>query len=324
MESAAEAAEAAEAGRLTPPGGDEINRPVDGTLIDGTLIKPACTRTRSLRDAASRWFAVALLVPSLAGCPDPVAAPPAAPASSAAPPKAAVAADAWIRITEGAVVDPRAVLERAVAAKGGLARLRSIQTVRTRARANGVLMTVTIAYPDRYLVEYFDDAGAPARKMLLDGGGQALLLDPGERRPKPMPKPLEAELRAAASASAIPLLIAASSAGANLRHVGEATVDGAKADAVGFEAGEHGEVMLFVERGTSDLIAIRHGAGPAQRTILESDFRPIDGVRVAHLTRMPSGSEVFDARVEAVTLNPTLGPDAFDMGRRDPAAETTP
>lgn len=208
---------------------------------------------------------------------------------------------------------PREVITRAVAAKGGLAQLQAVKTVKTRATSVGVPTRITIAYPDRYLVEYLDARGARTRALMLTG--EKALEQDASGKIGPLDHGTRAELETGTRVSAIPLLLAAAAKDADLTWLGAVEVEGDPADAIRLRTSDGLEVTLFVARGTSDLVAIRYGSPPGETTVFESDFKQVGPLRIAHKSRITNGGSVFEASVGSVELNPVLAPGTFDLGR---------
>ena len=204
-------------------------------------------------------------------------------------------------------LDARELVARAVKRKGGRERLSAIRTVKTRARADGARMDITIRFPDQLLVEYRD--GEAITRRLIMNGDRVWVETSGQVREATAD---EMELLLASrDAETIPLLLAASAADAVVTYQSEADVAGQKAHVVALRNGGPPSATLFIAADGDDLVGIRYRTSRGPVTVVESDFRDVDGVRVAHASRVAIGAAVSRSVVESVTLDPEVGPDTF-------------
>lgn len=231
-------------------------------------------------------------------------------------------------------IDPRvrAVVLKAIEAKGGVEKLRRLKTV--TAVADTVLtlpqgpvqaQTVTyIEYPDRFVVE----ARTPMGKMVqayVDG--EAWIVTPGGTQPAP--EPMKREFRAGARRDVAALLLRIANtlgvAGAGpepadpvgLRPLPEAkSDDGRVLQGVEVAAADLEPVSLYIdpESGLVRKLTYRAQgpAGPENGEEVFGDYRPIDGLQVAFKASVRrNGLSVFERTVTDYKLNVAIDPSIF-------------
>ncbi|HEX5474371.1 MAG TPA: insulinase family protein [Vicinamibacterales bacterium] len=180
---------------------------------------------------------------------------------------------------------PRALLECAAAAKGGLDRLKRIRTVHARSTTRvespqGVVDVPTetsIAYPDRFRLE----ARTPAGPLVqVYAAGHYWVHD--SRGTTEAPVPVRDEVHERIARDIVPLLIRAAAGGLPVQ-AAPAPSDATLA-AVRVQAESAHAVTLFIDRRTGLIAREQYldSADPSQ--VVEevySDYRPIDGIQVA-------------------------------------------
>jgi hypothetical protein len=206
--------------------------------------------------------------------------------------------------------DPRPIIERAVARKGQAA-LAGLRTVRTRATSSSEgVMEITLALPDRFLVRYAAPDSA-VEAILMDGAGAVRLKQAGRIRTATAEQ--RARLQAGLAADPVLLLVAAIREDSRLTYAGGAAVDGDKADAVNIETASGFQARVFIDRASHDLRAVEYEVGGERVLSIHSDFRPVDGLMVAHASRVLAGVVDRTVTVQEVTLNPELPPETFQL-----------
>jgi hypothetical protein len=74
--------------------------------------------------------------------------------------------------------------------------------------------------------------------------------------------------------------------------------------------------VLFLDAQTQLPAAIQYDTSAGPVLVREADWRPVGALVVAHESRVfAHGSETV-ARIDEVTLDPEIPPDAFDPARR--------
>ncbi|HSL21196.1 MAG TPA: insulinase family protein [Vicinamibacterales bacterium] len=249
------------------------------------------------------------------------------PAQSGGPAREFVAARNDRFVPAGSVVathndpvrdNPRALVGRAIEAKGGLDRLRAIRTVRATTATRLVVAarrspemrgTTAIAYPDRFRV----DLETPQGRVLtiLDGEQGWGRAPQGESADI-----ASGELRASAERDVLRLLLRAHGGELTARAVDEVTLeDGTRAPALEFDLPGQ-RVQLVLDPETSLVLAERYVArhAGADQPVEErfSDYTAIDGVMVPFTTTVSrNGRVVLERKVQSIAFNVTLPPDTF-------------
>lgn len=223
----------------------------------------------------------------------------------------------------------RALLERALAAKGGLDRLKAVKTV--TAKASTTLMTpqgpvkaetvTSIQYPDRFRVDARVDAaagsGAPAdaeQIVQTYAGGRAWIQD--RSGVHDAPPPMLEEFRASVRRDLIPLLIAAATGALTVRSVPTTAAEDRDLDAVELSGPDLEPTVLYLDRPTGLIVKQAYSMNtPGGRVAVEellSDYRPVDGVQVAFKAVLRrAGMTVVERAITEVKLNEPLDEAIF-------------
>lgn len=215
--------------------------------------------------------------------------------------------------TPGSGRSARALIEAALEQKGGRSALVQVRAVRTRTTAAtaGGPTEILIVFPDDLVVRYLDPQAVRQALCYRGSEQQATVLQAG--RVRTLPASARDHLAAAMEMEPIRLLPAASEPSSTLTRAGGARVGDQAADAVDVVLGSGSTARLYIDQQTSDLIAYEYVAGDATVTVIESHFAPVDGLRIAHQTRVISAMSDSLSRVESVELNPSVPLDAFDL-----------
>ncbi len=199
----------------------------------------------------------------------------------------------------------KAILDRAIAAKGGLAKLRAIQTVRaettTTVHAQGAPVTFAsmtwIQYPDRFRV----DAEMPGGKIAqVYADGRYWIAD--AKGAKEMPEEGRGPLQAAIARDTIHLLL---KAGAGELVVREVDSDDPLLAAIEISGGGAGPIALFVNRDTGLIEKARYASATEGRMEeVYSDYRTVNGVRFAfHTVLTRAGTVEVERDVKTIRYN---------------------
>ena len=179
--------------------------------------------------------------------------------------------------------DPKALIDKAIAAKGGLAKLRAIKTVKveqsTTARTQDGPVTfpsaVAIEYPDRFRL----DLDAPGGKVTqVFNAGEYWLQD--ARGVREVSGEVRDGIRAALQRDTIGVLLKCASGVLSMRVAdAEEPLAGVTVSGDGLEP-----LTLFINRDTGFIEKVRYDtpAGAAEEAY--SDYRTVEGVRVAFHT----------------------------------------
>jgi hypothetical protein len=213
------------------------------------------------------------------------------------------------------------VIARAVQAKGGLDKLRSIRTVRATATttllgaASGSVTIDTtsyVQYPGSFRVDAKTASGPVVRVF---SGGECWVND--DRGLRPAPGAEADEMRSTVQRDVIGLLLALSDGKVPATRLPDVVEDGRGLTALGVGGGAMKAVVLLLDPATDLILAQRYEApaGAAGRETMEekfSDYRSVDGLRVAFAAVVQaSGLPVLTRRLRTFEYNVPLAVDLF-------------
>jgi predicted Zn-dependent peptidase len=223
------------------------------------------------------------------------------------------------------------IIDRAVRAKGGLDKLRSIRTVKaiattiildsTQGRTE-VPTTTSIRYPGAFRV----DADLPAGTLTqVFNAGEFWIQD--TRGARTAPPEIAAVLRGSVQRDAVPMLLGLADGKLRAKRVDEAPAG--RPLTLEVSAPGMRPVTVAFDPDTSLIVSERYavpGAGPpagdapiggatmggATMEEVYSDYRNVDGVQVAFKTSVRrNGETLLERVVRTLELNPTLAPTLF-------------
>jgi zinc protease len=226
------------------------------------------------------------------------AAQAAPPAQKRASPPASATAEELIR--------GKTLVERAVKAKGGLEKLKSVRTLTATSKTK--LMTpqgpveadtkTLIAYPDRFRIE----AKLPQAEIVQTfAGGEAWIKDPTGVHDAP--PPMRDEFRASAQRDLILLLIDAAAGKLQARALAATGPDDKDLEALELSGGATAResITLFLDKATGLIVKVAYSAftpvGRQRTEELLSDYRTVDGVQVAYKAIMRRADQTILERV---------------------------
>jgi len=212
-----------------------------------------------------------------------------------------------------------ALLDKAIAAKGGLEKLRALKTIvvkqslttRTPQGDATAESSNYIQYPDRFRIVTETPNGT--WMIQASDGKQVWMTD--VRGLHDAPEPLVREFRAALRRDPIALLLAAKEGKLTARLLPE-TIDKEGQGSVPLElsATDLNPIVLEVDRTTSLIRKQSYRADAPGRPLVEesfSDYRPIDGIQIAFRASRKSGPLAVDRRVTEVKINTAVDPVLF-------------
>ncbi len=227
-------------------------------------------------------------------------------------------------------VSPRAVqndeagalLDRVIAAKGGLAALEAVRGLRAVARAPvtgprgetaQVESTTDIRYPNQVRIE----SRLPSATIIqVSDGRHAWVKDPGGVHD--VPDEALAGIEAGIARDAIPLLLAARGGALRVRQLSDARDEAGHPQHVleftGERLGEQQPLILYIDAGTDLVDRQTYPGGPGEPLIQEafSDYRAVGGVQIPFATRVTRDGELLAERtITDVTINPPADPARF-------------
>jgi hypothetical protein len=201
-----------------------------------------------------------------------------------------------------------ALLDRAIAAKGGLEKLRGIKTIvakQTLANMGAATETVNyIEYPDHFRIE----AGGTVQGF---DGTQAWARD--QRGVHDLPTAREA--RASLRRDVVALLLAAKAGTLNVRLLPDVKdAEGHLSHALEVSGRDLNPIVLYIDPQTSLVAKQAFGADGPTFTLVEeqfSDYRTVGGVQIAYKATRKVGDRSVDRTVSDVKINESIDPALF-------------
>jgi zinc protease len=181
------------------------------------------------------------------------------------------------------------LVARAITAKGGLDRLRAIQTivssadmvVENQAGRATFPMTTSIRYPDRFRTDAMTDTG---RLVQVFNAGECWIQNDGGAREAPAT--LAAELRERVQRDSVRLLLGLADGRVTATRVSDVVDTGRALPALEVKGAGMRAVTLVLDPDTGQIVRQRYLAAPGPQVIEEtfSDYRDVGGVQVAFRT----------------------------------------
>jgi hypothetical protein len=213
--------------------------------------------------------------------------------------------------------DARELIDRAVRAKGGLTRLRSIRTVRVDATTSiqsdqgtvQVPTTTWIRYPDAFRVDAEMPVGLVTQVL---AGGDFWIRD--SRGARQAPEAVAAEMRTTAQRDSIPLLLALADGRLSARRTAVDT-NGTAAPALELDTPGMRLTVIFDPQTTlvsSQRYVLRGAGGTWAAEEIFSDYRSVDGIQVAFKAVVDRpGAPRVERQVRSFAYNVALDPALF-------------
>lgn len=215
----------------------------------------------------------------------------------------------------------KTLVDRAVKAKGGLEKLKSVRTLTATAKTKLMTpqgpveaeTTTLIAYPDRFRIE----AKLPHAEIVQTfAGGEAWIKDPTGVHDAP--PPMRDEFRASAQRDLILMLIDAAAGKLQARAMPATGSDERDLEALELSGGETGRypVTLFLEKATGLIVKVAYivdtPVGRQRTEELLSDYRTVDGVQVAYKAIMRRDDQtILERAVTDLKLNLPIDDGVF-------------
>ena len=210
-----------------------------------------------------------------------------------------------------------ALLDKVIAAKGGLEKLRALktlvvkQTLTTQSPQGDATAETSnyIQYPDRFRIVTETPSGTMVQ---ASDGKQVWMTDP--RGLHDAPEPLVREFRAAMRRDPIALLVAAKDGKLAARLLPETTDRDGPAPLLELSAPDLNPIVLEVDRTTMLIRKQSYRADAPGRPLVEesfSDYRPVDGIQIAFRASRKSGPLIVERRVTEVKINAPVEPALF-------------
>lgn len=213
----------------------------------------------------------------------------------------------------------KALLDRAIAAKGGLERLRAIKRLTAKTTTSMVgpdgrvqaEATTYLEYPNHVRVE---TTVRELTSVQVYDGERAWVRD--SRGVQEVPERFIRDLQTSLRRDAIALMLAAERGQIRARLLPEIRDgSGPVRQALELSGNDLEPVVLYIDPATGLISKQTYVAGGAGQPLMEEifgDYRPVDGVQVAHTASMRRGGQpVLERTVTAMTINPPLDPSLF-------------
>jgi zinc protease len=211
----------------------------------------------------------------------------------------------------------RELIDRAVRAKGGLALLRGIKTVKstslttfaTPQGARRVSATTYVRYPAQFRM----DARGPEGLIIqtFDNGTVWVADDSGARDAPPQ---FAGILKAGVQRDIISMLLALNDNRVRNRRVADVVVEGKPVPSLEVELAPARRVTLLFDPETFLLVAQRYGGGPGDPATEEtfSDYRDVQGMKVAFRIRVRiEGQPPIERLTQTIDFNVPVDPTLF-------------
>ncbi len=241
-----------------------------------------------------------------------IATPPAPESATTSASTGTLVPNAAVKsLTKAPPKDPKALVAAAVAHKGGLEALSGVKSVTSESIHEGVLkrrVKVWLVYPDKIRVDYRD--GETLEKSLIINGSNGYQVTKGSV--VNLPAGVVADIKKATLGEVMPLLVAASKQDAELAYLGQTEVQGQKADVVKVKLPDLGEIIFFTAVDGGAFLGEQIPLKAGLQTVIESDYKIVGGVNIAHKTKVLTRGQVIVSTIENVTINPKLAPDVFE------------
>ena len=218
---------------------------------------------------------------------------------------------------QGEPAGTRALIDRAVRAKGGIAALRGLRTVKATsetvfATPEGAKRVSTVTYV-RYPGQFRVDATGPDGVVVqtFDNGTAWMQHEGGV---KDMPPPIAAALQASVQRDTVALLLALHESKVTGRRVADVMLDGAACPALEVDLTPAGRLTLIFDPKTDLLLSQRYGGSPGNPLTVETflDYRDIQGLQVPYRIRVRvEGQPPIERVNHSVHFNVPVDPSLF-------------
>ena len=216
--------------------------------------------------------------------------------------------------------DVRALVERAVAAKGGLEKLRGVRTVRAVAttgifQSGGTVVevptTTFIRYPGGFRVE----ADLPAGKLVQAfNAGEYWVQD--DRGVREAPPHVAMEIRSNVQRDIIPLLIGLSDGRVSATRAVDEVDSDRKFPVLFVQGGGMRPVSVVLDPESLNILRLRYDMETATIEERFSDYRPVNGLQVAFRAEvLRNGAPVVERTLKSIEFNESLDPSLFSRPR---------
>ena len=215
--------------------------------------------------------------------------------------------------------DPaRALIDQVVRAKGGLATLRGLKTVKataetifaTPAGSRRVMTTTYVRYPAQFRVDATGPEGVVVQTF--DNGSVWMRHEGGV---KDMPPPVAAALQASVQRDTVSLLLALHDGKVTGHRIPDVTIEGTNCPALEVNLVPAGRMTLIFDPKTHLLVSQRYGGSAGDPATVETflDYREVQGIQVAHRIRVRvDGQPPIERLNQSIDFNVPIDPALFN------------
>jgi len=211
----------------------------------------------------------------------------------------------------------KVLLDKAIAAKGGLSKLQGIKTV----RSEGTMIVTDLAgpvpfkvvanieYPDRFRI----DADMPGGKVAqVYAAGRYWIVEP-DGKVSELPEEGRPEIKASVQRDLIAVLV---KAGTGKLVVREVDSDESVLAGLELSGGDMRPLTIFVNRDTGLIDRLRYDGPDGRVEERFSDYRSVDGIQIPfHTVVRRKGMTSIERDVKTIKFNVPLAPGIFEMSR---------
>jgi hypothetical protein len=219
---------------------------------------------------------------------------------------------------QGAVANgAKALLDKAIAAKGGLAKLQGIRTVHSEGTMivtdlNGPVpfkVVANIEYPERFRI----DADMPNGKVAqVYAAGRYWVVDP-DGKANELPEEGRPEIKASIQRDLIAVLV---KAGTGKLVVREVDADEPRLAGIEISGADMRPLTLFVDRDNGLIDRARYDGPDGRIEERYSDYRSVDGIQIPfHTVVRRAGLTSIARDIKTIKFNVALAPGIFQMPR---------
>jgi hypothetical protein len=211
----------------------------------------------------------------------------------------------------------RALLTKAIDAKGGVDKLRAVKTLIVKqtitnpaAAGQSIETTAYIQYADRFRIETKSPAG-----LNVQGYDGTTVWAKDDRGVHDMPDAAARDARTTLRRDPIPLLIAAHDGALTPRALPDVKdTQGRMHRALELSAPDFEPVVLLLDPDTAQIDKLTFVADAPGRPVIEdefSDYRPVEGVQIAYRASRRFGTTAIERRITDVKINTPIDAAQF-------------
>jgi hypothetical protein len=211
------------------------------------------------------------------------------------------------------------MLDKAIAAKGGLDKLRAVKTIVVKQMltspdsqgVNRIETTAYIQYPDKFRTE----TAAPGGGVNVQGFDGSAVWAKDARGTHQLPEAVARDARTTLRRDPIALLIAAADGAVTPRVLPDVKdAKGTLRHALELTAPDLSPIVLLIDPQTSRIDKMTFVADAPGRPIVEdvfSDYRAVEGVQIAFEASRRNGEQAVSRHVVDIKLNSPIDPALF-------------